>query len=85
MFDKAVLQPFYATMYADLCRMVSDSLPELPGQNFRSIVHSMCMISVLDIAETPKSEDATSEARRLLTFKKMMITRCQEEFERGLS
>ncbi|KAJ4885041.1 Eukaryotic translation initiation factor 4G [Raphanus sativus] len=52
-FDKALMEPTFVEMYADLCFHLSEALPEF-------------------------SEDGEK-----ITFKRLLVNKCHEEFERG--
>ncbi|KAI4364681.1 hypothetical protein MLD38_020738 [Melastoma candidum] len=52
-FDKALMEPTFCEMYADLCRHLSQELPDLSDDNEK------------------------------ITFRRLLLNKCQEEFERG--
>ncbi|KAI4378041.1 hypothetical protein MLD38_015582 [Melastoma candidum] len=52
-FDKALMEPTFCEMYADLCRHLSQELPDFSDDNEK------------------------------ITFKRLLLNKCQEEFERG--
>jgi len=52
-FDRALMEPTYCEMYADLCSHLAEELPDF------------------------------NEDNENLTFKRILLNKCQEEFERG--
>ncbi|KAI4364682.1 hypothetical protein MLD38_020739 [Melastoma candidum] len=52
-FDKALMEPTFCEMYADLCRHLSQELPDFSDDNEK------------------------------ITFRRLLLNKCQEEFERG--
>ncbi|KAI4378040.1 hypothetical protein MLD38_015581 [Melastoma candidum] len=52
-FDKALMEPTFCEMYADLCRHLSQELPDF------------------------------SDDDEKITFRRLLLNKCQEEFERG--
>ena len=57
-------QPFYASMYADLCARISEAM------------------AGVELTEE-KVESDGQVVRLKTTFKKLLLNRCQEEFENG--
>eukprot|EP00741_Cyanophora_paradoxa_P002517 tig00000076_g2441.t1 len=65
-FDKGVMEPSFSTMYSDLCVRLSGHLPEFPDE-------------AASASAAPGEAGAPPPP---CTFKRFLLSRCQEEFEK---
>jgi translation initiation factor 4G len=76
-FEKALWEPKFNDMYAELCRQINDKCPEVPqkGQqplNFRAYLLGLCQaqFNSKPEAEDPRLASLSSDERDLVEFKK---------------
>lgn len=66
-FDKALFEPHFCELYSQLCHTLQKRLPEFD-----------------DPAEEAAPADGSGEVkRRKLNFRRLLLNKCQEEFEKG--
>ena len=92
-FEKALTEPHFGEIYADLCRTLAEAMSENVGQwsfvEFIKMDDGFYWTSAVDQEEEGcfvgpfESEDvAKKEAKRATNFKRILLNNCQEEFEK---
>lgn len=84
MFDKALDEPNYSLMYAQLCQRLNEAVPNFEDRESKTTVswrsRALCVAVVIARTKQERSVVCLS-LTTLQTFRRLLLAKCKEEFD----